>query len=335
MHAIGYTRLGALEEEGNLIHFDAPMPTLGPRDLLVEVKAVSINPVDVKVRGLFEPDGGPRVIGYDAAGVVVQVGSEVSHFEVGQEVFYAGDLTRPGTNAQYHAVDERIVGKKPQNLSFPESAALPLTTLTAWELLFESFGLQQGAGEGEAILIVGAAGGVGSILIQLAKRLTGLTVIATASRRETMQWVSAIGADHVINHHEHIGKQMASLGIAPKYVASLVGTEEHFIDLVELIKPRGHLGLIDDPKDITINAIKTKALNFHWEFMFTRSMYKTDDMAVQRDILNRISELVDYGLLFSTMTNNLGVMTPESLMRAHLIQETGTVYGKHVMDVAW
>lgn len=335
MKAIGYKQAGPISAPDSLIEFETHIPQHGPRDLLVEVKGVSLNPVDVKVRAMPElgPENGQtKIIGYDAAGIVKEVGSEVRLFSVGDEVFYSGDLTRQGTNAEFHAVDERVVGKKPQNLGFAEAAGLPLTSITAWEILFDSLGLREGGGLGESLLIVGAAGGVGSILIQLAKKLTGLTVIATASRKDTVDWVRKMGADMVVNHREPLAEQIKTLGVEPRYVASLNGTEGHFPSLVELIKPRGHIALIDDPKSLPIHTIKPKALSFSWEFMFTRSMFQTDDMEIQHELLNRVSELVDDGTLTSTVTGNLGKLSAESLKKAHIEQESGRVIGKNVLE---
>ncbi|NES43425.1 zinc-binding alcohol dehydrogenase family protein [Moorena sp. SIO2C4] len=274
MKAIGYNQAGPITAPDALIEFETETPELGPQDLLVEVRGISVNPVDVKVRAKMAPEKGTKVIGYDAAGVVQQVGSDVSKFKVGDEVFYAGDITRPGTNSELHAVDERIVGKKPKSLGFAEAAGFPLTSITAWEILFDCLGVKEGEGKGESILIIGGAGGVGSILIQLAKKLTGLTAIATASRPETIEWVQKMGADHVINHRQSLVDQIKELGLEPRYVASLSGSDGHFPGIIELIKPRGHIAIIDDPQSLDISLIKTKALSFSWEFMFTRSMYE-------------------------------------------------------------
>ena len=335
MKAIGYKQAGPISSPEALIEFEADAPVLEPHDLLVEIRGISVNPVDVKVR--TRPQLGPekgqtKVIGYDAAGIVQKVGSDVSLFKVGDEVFYAGDLTRPGTNSELHAVDERIVGKMPKSLGFAEAAGLPLTSITAWEILFDSFALEEGQGQGESLLIVGAAGGVGSILIQLAKKLTGLTVIATASRSETIEWVKKMGADHVVNHRQSLVDQLRQLEIEPRYVASLNGTEGHFPAIVELIKPRGHIALIDDPQSLDINSIKPTALSFSWEFMFTRSMFQTDDIEKQHELLNRVSELIDDGILISTVTTNLGNMGVETLKEAHRLQESGHVIGKNVLN---
>ena len=332
MKAIGYNQPGPITASEALVEFEAATPVLKPNDLLVEVKGISVNPVDVKVRASAPANQGTKIIGYDAAGIVREVGSKVSKFKVGDEVFYAGDITRPGTNAALHAVDERIVGKKPASLDFAEAAGLPLTSITAWELLFDSLNVNEGEGEGKALLVIGGAGGVGSMLIQLAKKLTKLTVIATASRPETVTWVQKMGADHVINHRKPLATQINSLGITPSYVAALNGTEQHFPAIVELIKPRGHIAVIDDPKSLDIRLIKSKALSFSWEFMFTRSMYQTDDIDQQHTLLNRVSTLVDEGVLVSTVTNNFGKLSVETLKAAHEAQESGRVIGKNVLD---
>ncbi len=331
MKAIGYNQPGPITASKALIEFEAEPPTLQPRDLLVEVRGVSVNPVDVKVRYNIAPENGTKILGYDAAGVVRQVGSEVRNFQVGDEVFYAGDITRQGTHAELHAVDERIVGKKPASLDFPEAAGLPLTSITAWEMLFDCYALQEGGGQGDCVLILGGAGGVGSMLIQLAKQLTKLTVVATASRPETAEWVQKLGADHVINHHESLFEQMQSLEIQPRYVASLTGSSGHFPGILRLIKPRGHIAFIDDPESLNIKPGKRKSLSFSWEFMFARSMFQTDDMETQHELLNRVSALIDDGTLISTVTGNLGILSVETLTKAHTLQETGRVVGKHVL----
>lgn len=331
MKAIGYNKPGPIEAADSLIEFDTPEPIPGENDLLVEVRAISVNPVDTKVRTNMAPESGTKIIGYDAAGIVTKIGDKVSLFSVGDEVYYAGDLTRAGTNAQFHTVDERIVGKKPATLDFTDAAALPLTSITAWELLFDSLGLKEGAGAGESILIVGGAGGVGSILIQLAKQLTTLKVVATASRPDTVEWVKKMGADHVINHREPLAEQVKRLDLVPKYVASLTATDQHFDEIVELIQPRGHIALIDDPQPLDVNSMKRKALSFSWEFMFTRSMFHTGDMIKQHQLLNRVSELVDKGVLVTTATLDLGDMSVENLKKAHSLQESGRAIGKTVL----
>lgn len=332
MKAIGYNQNRPITALDALIEFKAEIPKLRTHDLLVKVKGVSVNPVDVKIRAKFLAEEGTKIMGYDAAGIVKEVGNDVSKFKVGDEVFYAGDITRPGTNSEFHAVDERIVGKKPQSLGFAEAAGLPLTSITAWELLFDSLKIKEGEGKGECILIIGGAGGVGSILIQLAKKLTQLTVIATASRPETVEWVKKMGADHVINHRKSLVEQMKILALEPCYVATLTGTEGHFPAIVELIKPRGHIALIDDPQNLDIMLGKSKSLSIRWEFMFTRSMHQTNDIENQHVLLNRLSNLIDAGTIISTVTNNFGKLTVETLKAAHKEQESGRVIGKNVFE---
>lgn len=333
MKAIGYKKAGAIDRDGALVSFEADKPELKPHDLLVEVKGISVNPVDTKVRKGKEPENGPKIIGYDAAGIVRETGSKVTRFKVGDEVFYAGDITRPGTNAEFHAVDERVTGKKPSSMDFAEAAGMPLTSITAWEILFDSFGLEEGAGEGKALLVIGGAGGVGSILIQLAKKLTKLKVIASASRQETEEWAKKMGADHVVNHSNSLAEEMKALDIQPEYVAALTHTDKHFKDIIELIKPRGKVAIIDDPESLDIKPGKGKAISFNWELMFVRPMHQTEDMAVQHELLNRVSEMLDKGTLTSTVTNNLGKMSVETLTEAHKQQESGKMIGKNVLSV--
>ncbi|WP_245929709.1 zinc-binding alcohol dehydrogenase family protein [Leucothrix pacifica] len=332
MKAVGYTQAGAIDAPDALIDFEAAVPEIGARDLLVEVRAISVNPVDTKIRSNVGPEAGTKIIGYDAAGVVTQVGSEVTQYSIGDEVYYAGDLTRAGTNSEFHAVDERIVGKKPASLSFADAAGMPLTSITAWELLFDSLAVKEDNGENDSILIIGGAGGVGSILIQLAKKLTKLTVIATASRDDTIEWVNKMGADHVINHHEPLAEQVKALGLTPRYVASLTASDQHFESVIDLIKPRGHIAMIDDPEVLDTKLGKRKALSFSWEFMFTRSMFETEDIEEQRVLLNRVSEMLDTGELISTVTQNLGTINAENLKTAHIQQESGRAIGKTVLE---
>ena len=332
MKAIGYRLAGPISAPNALIEFETDMPQPGPNDLLVDVRGVSVNPVDVKLRASAQPDSEPRILGFDAAGVVIEVGSAVTRFRPGDEVFYAGDVTRPGTNAQFHIVDERIVGRKPASLSFVEAAGMPLTSITAWELLFDSLGVTEGAGADEALLVIGGAGGVGSILIQLAKKFTGLTVVATASREDTRAWVEKMGADHVVNHRNPLDEEMKALNISPRYVASLTHTKQHFVAIRELIKPRGHIALIDDPDSLDIASLKSKALSLSWEFMFTRSMFQTEDMEVQHRLLNRVSDLIDNGTIISTVNNHGGVLNVENLRAAHEFQESGKAIGKTVLE---
>lgn len=339
MKAIGYSANGPASADTSVVEFETATPQPGPTDLLIEVRGVSTNPVDYKVRANRPPgDGEPSIVGYDGAGIVQEIGPDCTRFKVGDEVFWAGDIGRPGSNAEFQLVDERIVGRKPKTLDFAEASGLPLTTITAWELLFDSFGLSVGGGNGEkdgagdALLVIGGAGGVGSILIQLAKKLTSLEVIATASRPETDAWVRRMGADHVVDHTKPLDAEVAGLGIAPRYVAALTHTNLHYEAIVELIKPRGHIGMIDDPGPIELGAIKFKALSFSWEFMFTRSMFQTDDMDAQHQLLNRTAELIDDGTLISTMNEHFGPLNGANLQRALVLQESGSAIGKTVLD---
>jgi zinc-binding alcohol dehydrogenase family protein len=334
MKAIAFTHPLPIEAQDSLVELELPLPESGPRDLLVNVKAVSVNPVDTKVRGArhqgsaSHSTGQPRVLGWDAAGVVVGKGSAVTGFEVGDEVYYAGELDRPGSNAEYQAVDERLVGRKPKSIGFAEAAALPLTSITAWELLFDRFGVRERE-SGAALLVSGAAGGVGSILVQLASRLTELTVVATASRPETVEWVRQMGARHVIDHTKPLAAQVNGLRVPPvKYVASLTATARNFSQLVEVLAPEGKLGLIDDPATLDVVPLKRKAASLHWEFMFARSMWQTADMGEQGRLLSRVSELVDRGELRSTQTQTFSPINVDNLKKAHALAESGKAIGK-------
>jgi zinc-binding alcohol dehydrogenase family protein len=334
MKAIAFTRPLPIDAPDSLVELDLPRPQPGPRDLLVNVQAVSVNPVDTKVRGArhqgsaSDATGKPRVLGWDAAGVVVEKGAAVSGFSVGDEVYYAGELDRPGSNAEYQAVDERLVGRKPKSIGFAEAGALPLTSITAWELLFDRFGVRVGESAG-SLLVSGAPGGVGSILVQLARRLTALTVIATASRPETVRWVSEMGAHHVVDHTRPLAAQVNGLEAPPvKYIASLTATARNFAQLVEVLAPEGKLGLIDDPETLDVVPLKRKSASLHWEFMFARSMWRTTDMADQGRLLNRVSELVDRGELRSTQTVTFSPINVENLKKAHTLAESGKAIGK-------
>ena len=332
LHAVGYRESLPVDDEAALEDFRMPPPSPGPRDLLVEVRAVSVNPVDTKIRKRAAPEEGHKVLGYDAAGVVLDVGAEVTLFAPGDEVFYAGDMTRPGTNAERHVVDERIVGRKPASLGFADAAAFPLTSITAWEMLFEGLAVEEGGGEGDVLLIVGGAGGVGSILTQLAKTLTRLTVVATASREETRAWCTSMGADHVIDHHGDIPAQLRELGLVPSHVAALTASDRHFATLVEVIRPLGRMSMIDDPGGIDISLIKQKALTFHFEFMFARSKYGTPDMIRQHELLGRVAELIEAGRLRTTATTYRSPIDAATLREAHALQESGRAIGKTVLS---
>nr|BFD42032.1 zinc-binding alcohol dehydrogenase family protein [Pseudomonas sp. FFPRI_1] len=333
MKAITFTQHALpIENPQSLQDIDIAIPVPGPRDLLVEVRAVSVNPVDTKVRaGTFTKE--PKILGWDAAAIVREVGSNVTLFQPGDEVFYAGSIARTGSYSEFHLVDERIVGIKPRSLSAAQAAALPLTSITAWELLFDRLGVAEGSGEGECLLITGAAGGVGSMLVQLARQLTRLTVIGTASRPQTADWVRQLGAHHVIDHHQPLAAQLQALGIAQVgYVASLTHTEQHFPQLIEVLRPQGRLGVIDDPESLDVMPLKRKSLSLHWELMFTRSLYETPDMINQHHLLNRVSELVDLGVLQTTVGQHFGVINAANMRRAHALVESGKAQGKIVLE---
>jgi zinc-binding alcohol dehydrogenase family protein len=335
MKAIVYTHPGLpINDPHSLFDSDLPTPTPGARDLLVAVKAISVNPVDTKVRARGkDAETEPKVLGWDVAGVVTSVGPEVTLFKPGDEVFYAGTITRPGCYSEFHLVDERIAGHKPTSLGFAEAAALPLTSVTAWELLFDRLGIVENGGENQSLLIVGAGGGVGSILTQLARRLTRLKVIGTASRPETRQWVTDLGAHHVIDHRQNLPQQLKSLAINQvTHVASLTHTDSYYSQLIEALAPQGRLALIDDPDTLDAKPLKTKCLSLHWEFMFTRSMFETADMINQHIILERVSSLIDQGVLKTTLGQHFGVINAENLRRAHALIESGQARGKVVLE---
>ncbi|CAI8805334.1 Zinc-type alcohol dehydrogenase-like protein SAS2087 [Pseudomonas sp. IT-P171] len=333
MKAITFTEHALpIDNPQALIDISLPAPTPGPRDLLVEVRAVSVNPVDTKVRaGTFTKE--PKILGWDATGIVREVGSEVTLFQPGDEVFYAGSIARTGSYSEFHLVDERIVGHKPRSLSAAYAAALPLTSITAWELLFDRLGVIEGSGEGQCLLITGAAGGVGSMLVQLARQLTRLTVIGTASRQETVDWVRQLGAHHVIDHRQPLLAQLQALGVPEiDYVASLTHTEQHFAQLIDVLKPQGRLGVIDDPESLDVMPLKRKSLSLHWELMFTRSLYETPDMIKQHHLLNRISDLIDQGVLKTTVGEHFGAINAANMRRAHALVESGKARGKIVLE---
>ncbi|RDU95037.1 zinc-binding alcohol dehydrogenase family protein [Trinickia dinghuensis] len=335
MKAVAYYRNLPIDNPESLVDIELPDPQPGPRDLLVEVRAVSVNPVDVKVRAGAAPEQGqPKVIGWDAAGVVRAVGADVTLFRPGDKVWYAGSLLRPGTNSELHLVDERIVGHMPHSLDFAHAAALPLTSITAWELLFDRLRVPEGqTPTGRSLLVIGAAGGVGSILVQLARQLTGLTVIGTASRPETAEWVRELGAHHVIDHTKPLAEELKRIGVdTVDYVASLTHTDTHFPQIVEAIKPQGSLALIDDPEALDVRQLKRKSVSLHWEFMFTRSMFGTPDQVAQHELLDRVAALIDAGTLRTTLADHFGKIDVANLKRAHALLESNRARGKIVLE---
>jgi len=340
MKAIGFYQYLPVENPESLVEVEIPTPEPGARDLLVRVKAVSVNPVDVKVRSRLKTvEKQPKIIGWDVAGVVESIGSEVSLFRPGDEVYYAGDITRPGCNSQLHVVDERIVGRKPASLSFEQAAAMPLTTITAWEALFDRLGVEKGAPaeqDRKSVLAIGGAGGVGSIAIQLAKKVAGCRVVATASRDDSAAWCRKMGADEIINHHKSFGEEFKRIGSDEvDYILCFNSTEKHIQNMADVIKPQGRICTIVETKDsqpVNISLFQAKSVGFMWELMFTRPMFKTPDMQAQHDLLNETAQLLDDGVLQTTMTENGGPLTAENLRKAHGKLESGSMIGKLVLS---
>ncbi len=335
MRAVAYTATGPIDRPDALIDLELDRPTASGHDLLVRVDAISVNPVDYKVRQNRPPaDGSATILGWDAVGEVVEVGDEAGRFNVGDSVWYAGVINRPGTNAEFHLVDERIVGHKPRSASNAEAAALPLTALTAWEMLFDRLRVSEPVpGAAPAVLIIGGAGGVGSIAIQLLRARTDLTVIATASRQETRDWVTELGAHHVIDHSLPLPPQIDALGLgAPGCVFSTNYSETYIEQVAELIAPQGRFGLIDDPADLNVMPLKAKSVSLHWELMFTRPLFQTADIAAQGEILDQVAALLEEGKIRSTVTESLGAISAANLMMAHTLLETGRARGKVVLE---
>lgn len=335
MKAIAYLTCLPISDPASLQDITLPDPPapIG-RDLLVEVRAISVNPVDTKVRMRADPGGTPKVLGYDAAGIVRAAGPDARLFRPGDPVFYAGSIARPGTNAELHLVDERIVGPKPARLSFAEAAAVPLTAITAWEALFDRLRIPRDTAPRQgAVLIVGGAGGVGSIAVQLARRLTGLRVVATAGRPESAEWVRGMGAHEVLDHRGDLVAQLRALGVAVPHVFITTHTEAHWAAVCEIIAPQGAVCLIDDPKTAPdVRLLKSKAAALHWEAMFARSLYGTADMEEQHRLLSEVSRLLDAGELRTTLAETFGTITAENLRRAHAAVEAGTARGKIVLE---
>lgn len=335
MRAVGYRKSLPIDQAESLLDLDIDKPAPKGRDLLVEVKAVSVNPVDTKVRKRAAPKDGepPKVLGYDATGVVSAIGPDVTLFKVGDEVWYAGSIIRPGTNAEFHLVDERIVGRKPKSIGFADAAALPLTSITAWEVMFDRLGIARGGGDGKSILIIGGAGGVGSIAIQLARALTKLTVLATASRPETQAWCKELGAHHVIDHSKPMPAQIKAAGFPfVDYIFGVTESGVHFDAIAEMIAPQGKFGLIDDPGVLDTAKFKGKSASVHWEAMFTRSTFQTPDMIEQHNLLNEVAAMVEKGTVRTTVAETLGTINAANLKRAHAMIESGKTRGKIVLE---
>ena len=349
MKAIGYTESRPVTDAQALVDIELPKPEATGRDLLIKVNAIAVNPVDFKIRqNVAGTEQAPKILGWDAVGEVVATGDQVSLFSPGDIVFYAGDLNRQGSNAEYQLVDERIVGNKPKSLSNAQAAAMPLTTITAWELIFEHLKLEKVADSAaknsvndsakasnlnETLLIVGASGGVGSIMIQLVKTLTNATVIATASRQSSADWVKELGADYVVDHSKPLAAQIKELGIGDvTHIASLTHTDSYLDDYVDVLKPMGKVALIDDPESLDITKLKPKSISLHWEFMFTRSMFQTDDMIAQHTLLNEVADLIDRGLIKTTLGKHMGEINAANLREAHALLESGKSIGKIVLE---
>ncbi|WP_424767725.1 zinc-binding alcohol dehydrogenase family protein [Paenibacillus sp. sgz302251] len=336
MKAVGLTRYLPIENPESLVDVVVDKPRATGRDILVKVIAISVNPVDTKVRAPKDRvEEVPKILGWDVAGIVEEAGPDCSLFRPGDEVFYAGSIARQGGNSEYHLVDERIVGRKPTSLNFAEAAALPLTSITAWEALFTRMSIPQesGANEGKSLLIIGAAGGVGSIAIQLAKQ-AGLIVIGTASRPETVDWVKSMGADYTINHHDPLLPQLEAIGFSSvPYIFCLNALEKHWAGISEAVSPQGVVCAIDDPTSpLNLKLLKQKSATFVWEFMFTRSLYETDDMIEQHLLLNLIADAVDHQKLKTTLAEVLGPISAEHLRQAHKLLESNRTIGKVVLE---
>lgn len=331
MKAVGLTRYLPIDDPQSLIDLDLPKPSASGHDLLVRVEAVSINPVDTKVRApKAQVEAQPKILGYDAAGVVESVGENVTLFKPGDAVYYAGSVARPGSNAQFQLVDERIVGAKPATLDFPRAAALPLTALTAWELLFDRFGFAEtGTASGTSLLVLAGAGGLGSIAIQLARH-AGFTVVATASRGESADWCKSMGAQDTIDHRQPLRPQLEALGLRHvDAIGCFTAAESYWPQLADVVAPQGRIGLVVGLRGpLDLELLKNKSASVHWEFMFTRSMFGTSDLVRQHEILTRVSELVDQGRLRTTWTETLGTINARNLREAHRRLESGSTIGK-------
>ncbi|MEP3210429.1 MAG: zinc-binding alcohol dehydrogenase family protein [Maribacter sp.] len=332
MKAIGFKQSLPISNPQSFIEFQTEKPTPKGHDLLVKIAAISVNPVDYKIRQRVAKDtvlDTPKIIGWDASGTVEAVGDQTSRFKVGDQVYYAGDLTRNGCNSEYQLIDERIVGMKPKSLTDAEAAVMPLTTLTAWESLFDRIKIDPQKDKGKTVLILAGAGGVGSIAIQLAKKMADLTVIATASRPESANWCKYLGADFVVNHYE-LKAELAKIGHAEvNYILDFVDLEGYWEMAAEIIKPQGHIvSITGSNSPLNLNVLKNKSVTFSYEFMYTRSMFTTEDIEKQHQILNQVADMLDAGSLKTTLTTSLDGFTVDNLKKAHAMQESGRTIGK-------
>ncbi|MBA3967298.1 MAG: zinc-binding alcohol dehydrogenase family protein [Nitrospirales bacterium] len=335
MKAVGLYQYLPIENEQSLVDVQIDRPNPTGKDLLVKVRAISVNPVDTKVRAhKSDTETTPRILGYDAAGEVAAIGAEVTCYAVGDQVYYAGDITRPGSNSEYQLVDERIVGKKPASLTFDKAAALPLTSITAWEGLFERLGISpRGEDAGKSILIIGGAGGVGSMAIQLAKQLAKLHVVATASRPESIAWIKKLGADQVVNHRNALDKELSAIALPQvDYIFCLNNTTQHWAAMANAIAPQGRIcSIVETPDPVDLDVLKSKSATFVWEFMFTRSMYQTADIIEQQRLLTSIATLIDKGKLVTTVNDVIRPINAANLRKAHALVEQGSSIGKIVL----
>ena len=332
MRAVGFKTSLPITDPQSFIDFETTKPAPKGYELLVKIKAIAVNPVDYKIRKNAAKDtvlAAPKIIGWDACGVVESVGEKVSIFKIGDEVYYAGDITKSGCNAEYQVIDERIVGRKPKNLSEEAAAAMPLTTLTAWEILFDRIRINAEKDQGKTLLIIGGAGGVGSIAIQLAKKIANLKVIATASRPETVAWCNKMGADVVVNHKDLVTEVRKAGFKYVDFIVDFVDVNAYWDDMVELIKPQGHIASITGSAEpVALNKLKTKSASFSWEFMYTRSSFETEDMIEQHKILTTVASLIEDGEIVHTLTQTLNGLSAANLKQAHQQLESGTTIGK-------
>ena len=336
LKAVGLYKYLPIDQKDSLLDLEIEKPSPQGKDVLVGVQAIAVNPVDTKMRAPQDKvEDSPRILGWDVAGVVDSVGSDVSLFKPGDEVYYAGSFVKPGCNSEFHIVDERIVGTKPESLDFAQAAALPLTSITAWEAIFDRLGVRaEGKDAGKQLLIIGGAGGVGSIATQFAKVIANLTITSTASRPESKKWCQDLGADHVINHYLDIPEQMIELGIKGyDYILCFNDTDEHWQTMASVIAPQGKIcSIVETAGDVDLGALKSKSATFSWEFMFTRSMYETEDMIEQHHLLNHVAELIDAGKLKTTLDTVLKPINAKNLKQAHAEIESRHTIGKIVLE---